>query len=100
MNSMKRQNDMVEYKPGIKKNETMPPVPFVAPWTEPGDDHTMWSKSERERKMLYDITYMSNLKKNDKNEVTYKTEIASQTLRANLCLPKGKGKDQLGVWSE
>ena len=26
------------------------------------DNHTKWSKSERERQMLYDITYMWNLK--------------------------------------
>ena len=26
------------------------------------DDHTKWSKSERERQIPYDITYMRNLK--------------------------------------
>ena len=26
------------------------------------DDHTKWSKSERERHLPYDITYMGNLK--------------------------------------
>ena len=57
MNSMKRQNDMMEYYPGIKKNEIMP---FVTPWTKLRGYHTKWSKSERER---HDITYMSNLKK-------------------------------------
>ena len=62
MNNMKKQNDMMEYYSGIKKNEIMPFVPFVAPWTEPRDYHTKWSKSG-ERQMLYDITYMSNLKK-------------------------------------
>ena len=59
MNSMKRQHDMMEYYSGIKKNEIMP---FVAPWTEPRDYHSKWSKSG-ERQMLCDITYMSNLKK-------------------------------------
>ena len=29
----------------------------------PGDYHTKWSKSERERQISYDITYMQNLKK-------------------------------------
>ena len=29
----------------------------------PRDYHTKWSKSERERQMLYDIIYMWNLKK-------------------------------------
>ena len=30
---------------------------------EPGDDHTKWSKSDRERQIPYDIIYMWNLKK-------------------------------------
>ena len=29
----------------------------------PRDYHTEWSKSDRERQILYDITYMWNLKK-------------------------------------
>ena len=29
----------------------------------PRDYHTKWSKSDRERQILYDITYMWNLKK-------------------------------------
>ena len=29
----------------------------------PGDDHTEWRKSERERQISYDITFMQNLKK-------------------------------------
>ena len=43
-----------------------------------GDYPTKWSKSERERQMSYDITYMRNLKY-DTNELLYKTEIDSQT---------------------
>ena len=42
------------------------------------DDHTKWSKSERERQIPYDITYMWNLKY-DTNEPTYETETDSQT---------------------
>ena len=45
----------------------------------PRDDHTKWSKSDRERQILYDITYMWNLKKNETNELIYKTETDSQT---------------------
>jgi len=45
-------------------------------------------------------------KKKDSNEFIYKTEINSQTYKANLRLPKGKwgrgdgsaGEDKLGVW--
>ena len=36
------------------------------------------------------------------NELTYKTEIGSQTQKTNLWLPKGKvgGRDKLGVWGQ
>ena len=44
----------------------------------PIDYHTKWSKSDRERQISYDITYMWNLK-NDTNEPIYKTETDSQT---------------------
>ena len=44
----------------------------------PGDYHTKWSKSERERQTPYDITYMWNLKY-DTNEPIYEAETDSQT---------------------
>ena len=34
---------------------------------------------------------MESKKKNDKNELIYKTETDSQTSKTNLWLPKGKG---------
>ena len=37
------------------------------------DSHTKWSKSERERQIPYDITYMWNLKY-DTNEPIYETQ--------------------------
>ena len=40
------------------------------------DHHTKWSKSERERQIPYDTTYMQNLKY-DTNEPIYKTETDS-----------------------
>ena len=43
-----------------------------------GDYHTKWSKSEREKQIPYDITYMWNLKY-DTNEPIYETETESQT---------------------
>ena len=48
--------------------------------------------------MSYDITYMWNLKYHT-SELIYKTERNSQTQKANLWLPKGKGqgKDKLEV---
>ena len=45
-------------------------------WTR--DYHTKWSKSERERQILYDITYMWNSKANDTNELIYQTEIENK----------------------
>ena len=45
----------------------------------PRDYHTKWSKSDRERQISYDVTYMWNLKKIDTYELIYKTEIDSQT---------------------
>ena len=48
-------------------------------------------KSDRERKISYDIIFMENLKlKNDENELIYKTEIDSQ--RMNFIL-MGGGED-------
>ena len=44
----------------------------------PRDDHTKWSKSDRERQIPYDITYVWNLK-DDTNEHFYETETDSQT---------------------
>ena len=44
----------------------------------PRDYHTKCRKSERERQIPYDITYMWNLKY-DTNELIYKTQIDSQT---------------------
>ena len=63
----------------------------------PGDYHTKWSKSDRERQ-IYDITCMWNLK-NNTNELIYKTETDSQTYKTNLRF-KGKrvGRDKSGVW--
>ena len=43
-----------------------------------GGHYTKWNKSGRERQILYDITYMWNLKY-DTNELIYKTETDPQT---------------------
>ena len=47
----------MEYYSAIKKNEIRP---FSATWIELVT-HTEWSKSERERQIPYDITYLWNL---------------------------------------
>ena len=58
------------------------------------DYHT---KSERERQMPYDITYIWNLKYG-RNGPTYKTETDSQTWRTDLWFPTGRW-DEVG-WTE
>ena len=61
-----------EYHSAIKKNET---ISFAAAWMEL---HIILlsRKSERERQVSYDITYMWNLKY-DINELIYETETDS-----------------------
>ena len=51
----------------------------------PRDYYTKWSKSDREKQILYDIMYMWKLKY-DPNELAYKTEIDSQTEKTKLRL--------------
>ena len=41
--------------------------------------HTKWTMSDRERQISYGIPYMCNLKRNDTNDLIYKTETDSQT---------------------
>ena len=38
------------------------------------DCHAQYSKSDREREISYDITYIQSLKRNDTNELIYKTD--------------------------
>ena len=68
----------MEYYLAIKKNEIMP---FTAAWMQL--EIIILSKSEREGQILYDTTYMCNLKYGT-NKPIYKTEIDSQTWRIDL----------------
>ena len=45
----------------------------------PTEFHTEWSKLDREGEISFGIPYMWDLKRNDTNELTYKTEGDSQT---------------------
>ena len=54
----------------------------------PRDCHTEWSESDRERPISNDIAYRWNLRRNDTNELIYKTETDSQTIENDL---RGKG---------
>ena len=44
---------------------------------KPRDCYIEWTKSDRKRHISYNSIYMQNLKKNDTNELIYKTEIDS-----------------------
>ena len=50
----------------------------------------MWTLSFSKREVLYDMSYMWNLKRNDTVELIFKTEIDSQSLRTSLWLPGGR----------
>ena len=54
---------------------------------------------EKERHILYDITYMWNLTYGT-NEPTYETEIDSRIQRTNWWLPKGRQREGLGEIGE
>ena len=77
----------MEYYSAIKKNEMMP---LAATWMDLG--MTTLSKSKGERQMPCGIPYMWNLKW-DTNEHIYWTETDSQTLRTDLWLPRGRGRE-------
>ena len=63
------------------------------------DYHIKWSKSETERQIPHDITYIWNLKY-DTNELIYETETDSQTENKLMVMKgeRGWGRDKLGVW--
>ena len=84
----------MEYYAAIKKNELMP---FAATWMEL--EFIILSEVSQTEKYKHPmISLISNLKKRDPNELLYKTETYPQTKKTNLCLPKAKGGDKLGVW--
>ena len=66
----------MEYYSAIKKNEV---IAIHSNMDGPRDCHTEWSKSDQERETSHDIPYMQTLKRNDTNELIYKTETDSQT---------------------
>ena len=71
----------MDYYSCVKKNEIRP---FTATWMDLesiilSEVSQTESKSDKEGEISYDIPYMWNLKRNDTNELNYKTEKDSQT---------------------
>ena len=62
-------------------------MPSAATWMEL---ECVTLSEVREGEISYDTPYMWNLKINDTNEFTYKTEADSQTWRKSLWLPGGR----------
>ena len=63
----------------------------------PWNYHTKWNKSEREKQIWY-ITYTQNLKKNDANELIYKTETGFPGSLVVKNLPANSGDEEMWVW--
>ena len=66
----------MEYYSSIKKNEVMP---SVATWMNPETVIPSEVSETEKEKDCYGILFLWNLKVNDANELTYKTERDSQT---------------------
>jgi len=64
-----------EYYSAIKKNEILT---YADIGSMDREYYAQWNKSDREQQMLYDFTYMWNIK-NETTESIYKKETDSQT---------------------
>ena len=63
----------------------------------PRNCHTKWHKSDKDKYHM--VSFICGIWKSNTSELISKTETASQTLKTNLWLPKGKGgRDKWGVW--
>ena len=56
-------------------------MPFAATWMDL-ENITLGKGSQKEKEILYDITYKKNVKKNSKESI-YKTETDSQAEKTN-----------------
>ena len=63
------------------------------------DYRTKWSKRQRKDKYHIISLIVESKKKNDTNELIYRIETDTQTLKTNLWLPKWKGgrRNKLGA---
>ena len=82
----------MEYYSALRKNNAI-----CSNMDGPRNYHTKWNKSERERQIPYDITYMWNLKY-DTNELIYETKRDSH-IENKVMVTKGERdqRDKVGV---
>ena len=78
----------MEYYSAMKKNEIMP---FVATWMDLEIIILSEGSQTEKKQILYDITYMWNLKKNDTNELIYKTDIDHRCRKQTYGYQRGRG---------
>ena len=64
----------------------------------PGDNHTKWSKSERERQMPYDITYMESKQWYKWTYLQNKNRLTDIENKLMVAKRDSGGRDKLGVW--
>ena len=57
----------------------------------PGDNHTKWSKSDRERQISYDMAYMCNLKKMIQMNLFTKQKQTHRHKRQTYGYQRGRG---------
>ena len=69
-------------------------MPFAATWMDL-ESVILSEISQTEKEKYHMITHIWNLKRNDTNELTCKTETDPQTSRRSLLLPEGRmgGRD-------
>ena len=74
-------------------------MPFAATWMDL-EIIILSELSQTEKDKYHIISLICGIKKSDTNELIYKTETDSQTLKTNLWLPKGKGGggDKFRIW--
>ena len=65
------------------------------------DNQTKQNKSERERQMPHDLTYLRNIKYDTTQMNLFMKQKQTHRHRQETVVPKGKvgGKDKLGVWN-
>ena len=73
-------------------------MPFAATWTDL-EIIILSEGSQCKRQIPYGITYIWNLNYNT-NQHIYETRTDSQIYRTDLRLPRGWGREGLGVWDQ